>query len=83
MEYAQAKEIILHFLNSGCEKLNINGCQKLHKDYMEAVNAPGCTACARRRARNKYGNILKEALYQEKHKNAADFWKDPKDAKEL
>lgn len=47
---------------SPCESLNFEGCEELHKKFKKAFNAPGCTACARRRAKNKYGAILIEKI---------------------
>ncbi len=56
------KVMKIFFDKQACQKLNFSGCWELKKGYNEAIKAPGCTSCARRRARNKYSQQLKDKI---------------------
>lgn len=58
MNYSELQKIRKEFLKNGCKNLRIEGCEKMHKEYLDAYNAPGCTSCAQRRARNRYGELI-------------------------
>lgn len=55
------KTVFTHEKNP-CSKIKFNECEELYKKYKRAVNAPGCSACAQRRARNKYGEIVMQKV---------------------
>jgi len=58
MNYSELSKIRKEFLENGCKNLNIKGCEEMHKAYTEALQAPGCSSCAKRRARNRYGEMI-------------------------
>ena len=57
------------FFKSGCKVLTFKGCQWWHNRFKKIVNKPGCTSCARRRAKRKIGNqilnIVKDKKFSE------------------
>tara|TARA_B100000035_G_C20895306_1_gene506884 strand:+ start:431 stop:658 length:228 start_codon:yes stop_codon:yes gene_type:complete len=62
MNHSEAVKVIRHFLKNGCKGLNFEKCEEYHKEYTKATKKPGCSACAKRRARNTYGGMVKEVL---------------------
>ena len=63
--------IFRSFTNSGCEGLNFNKCKQLLEGYQKDVNAPGCSTCAKRRARHKFRRLVRQALAD---KNFDEVW---------
>lgn len=45
-------------------KLFFEGCEELYEAFNKASNAPGCSACAKRRARNKFGEMLIKKVHK-------------------
>ena len=62
MNYTQRIKVKNIFLNEGCKDLSFEGCEELWSKYKDAVNAPGCSACAKRRARSKYSSIVQKKI---------------------
>jgi len=62
MNYTQRIKVKNIFLNEGCGQLNFEDCNALWQKYKEAINAPGCSACAKRRARSKYSAIVQKKI---------------------
>ena len=55
----------------GCAILNWPGCSEARQKYKKISKAPGCSACAKRRAKNALrASIVKYA----RNKNFNDIW---------
>jgi len=62
MNHTQRSVIKRRFLSAEnpCETLKFDECEELHAKYKKAFNAPGCSACAQRRAKNKFGELVRQ-----------------------
>jgi hypothetical protein len=62
----KAKVVKIFFQHMGCAKCKQpfrNKCWEVRENYNKEVNAPGgCSACKKRRMRNKYSEILRKLL---------------------
>ena len=69
MNHTQTSVIKRQFFATGCQHVSFEGCEEIYQKYKEAAEAPGCSACAQRRARNIYGqqvvSIVKDKIYEE------------------
>ena len=73
MTEREKNKIFRKFTNGGCKKLNFEECESLHQKYIKAINAPGCSSCAKRRARHKFRRSVRQAL---ENKNFNDVWQE-------
>ena len=71
MTEREKNRVFRSFANSGCQGLNFGECQQLQEDYNKAVNATGCSSCAKRRARHKFRRLVRKALAD---KNFDEVW---------
>lgn len=55
-------KITRQFFTNGCTFLNFEGCEKLFQDYKDSLGGGGCSACKRRKMKNKYSRILADSL---------------------
>lgn len=56
------KTLRVFFSENPCTKLNFAECKELRQGYNKAVKVPGCSSCAKRRARNKYSQLVREKI---------------------
>ena len=62
MKIEEIQKIEEVFFAQGCEQFKFSNCQGMRDAYLKATNAPGCSACARRRAKAKYREVLRAIL---------------------
>lgn len=62
MNYNERITIQRKFFSTGCEGLNFDECEVLYERYIRAKNAPGCSACAQRRAKSEFAKELHKKL---------------------
>ena len=62
MTEPQLLKVIREFKKNRCKNLNFEKCKELAQGYKSALNARGCTSCAKRRARSKYGNLVRKEV---------------------
>lgn len=64
MNYHDRITIQRKFFASGCKEINFNGCEQLFQKYQKAVNAPGCSSCAKRRAQSEYSKQIHNKIIE-------------------
>jgi hypothetical protein len=62
MNYHNRITIQRKFFLTGCKDIKFEGCEQLHQRYEKAKNAPGCSACAQRRAKTEFAKELHQKL---------------------
>jgi hypothetical protein len=63
MNHSDIVKVLKIFFEKGaCKKLNIHKCWDLKSGYNKAIKAPGCSVCAKRRAKNQYSEIIKNKI---------------------
>lgn len=73
MNYQEQNEVINKFFDEGCDKIDIPNCASIREAYEKATNAPGCSSCAKRRARSKYTSLVRAII---KERDLKDVLKD-------
>jgi len=57
------------FFANGCKYLSFDQCEKLHADFLESLGGGGCSACKRRKMKNKYSRILHDVIRELKYED--------------
>ena len=55
-------KILREFFRNGCKNLHFDKCKELKEGHNKAAKAPGCSVCARRRARRNYSKLVREEI---------------------